>query len=198
MWKEVDDYIFEWETREHVLRQFWQSFVDDRFDLDIAIQTKAEFFYATVVMDKIGGLEKDWVGSRFAAGMWTFSKAVIRNGQNNMQNYRLLQFRSITEAVNWVCDDALDDHVWVSELTISCQEAKVLEALQYDFTHPCIVQWGLLWFSAPTNFNSGIFINEVILGQFGFSECLHSALLDDENPKILFLEVDTYCIVQIT
>ena len=32
------------------------------------------------------------------------------------------------EAVNWVCDDALDDHVWVLEHTISCQEAKVLEA----------------------------------------------------------------------
>ena len=28
------------------------------------------------------------------------------------------------EAVNWVCDDALGDHVWVSELTISSQEAK--------------------------------------------------------------------------
>ena len=40
------------------------------------------------------------------------------------------------EAVNWVCDDALEDHVWVSELTISCQEAKNLEALQNDFaTH---------------------------------------------------------------
>ena len=38
----------------------------------------------------------------------------------------------------------------------------------------------------------------VILGQFGFSECLHSALVEDEYPKILFLEVDTYCIVQIT
>ena len=51
MWKKVDDYIFTWETREHVLRQFWPSFVVDSFDLDIAIQTKAEFFYAIVVTD---------------------------------------------------------------------------------------------------------------------------------------------------
>ena len=160
MWKKVDDYIFTWETREHVLRQFWPSFVVDSFDLDIAIQTKAEFFYAIVVMDIIGGWEEeDWVVSRFAAGMFIYTKAVIRNGQNNMENYRLLKFSSIMEAVNWVCDDALDDHVWVSELTISCLESKVLEALQYDLTNPCIVQWGLLWFSAPTSLNNGIFIN---------------------------------------
>ena len=76
MWKEVDDYIFTWETREHVLRQFWQSFVVDSFDLDIAIQTKAEFFYAIAVMDKIGGWEEeDWVGSRFAAGMFIYTKS---------------------------------------------------------------------------------------------------------------------------
>ena len=52
------------------------------------------------------------------------------------------------EAVSLVCDDALDEHVWVSEVTISCQEAKALEAPQYDFANPCIVQWGMLWFSA--------------------------------------------------
>ena len=45
------------------------------------------------------------------------------------------------EAVTWVCDDALDEHVWVSELAISCQEAKVLEAVQYDMANPWIVQW---------------------------------------------------------
>ena len=33
------------------------------------------------------------------------------------------KFQIHMEAVKWVCDDALDDHVWVSELTISCQEA---------------------------------------------------------------------------
>ena len=80
------------------------------------------------------------MGSRFAAIMWMFSKAVICNGQNHMHDYRLLKFRSIVEAVNGVCDDALEEHVWVSELTISLQEAKVLEALQYDLANPCIVQ----------------------------------------------------------
>ena len=70
-----------------------------------------------------------------------------------MQDYGLQKFRSIMEAVIWLCDDALDDHVWVSELTIYFQEANVLEALQYDLANPCIVQWGVLWFSAPTNLN---------------------------------------------
>ena len=72
--------------------------------------------------------------------MWIYTKAVICNGQNHMCNYRLLKFRSLMEAVSWVCDDALDEHVWVSELTISCQEAQVLEALQYDRENPRIVQ----------------------------------------------------------
>ena len=43
-----------------------------------------------------------------------------------MQEHRPLKFRSIKEAVNWVCDDALDDHVSVDELTISGQETKNL------------------------------------------------------------------------
>ena len=68
-------------TREYVLRQFKQSFVDDRFDLENPIQTKAEFSYAIAVMDKIGRREEeDWVGSRFAASMWTYTKAVVCNG----------------------------------------------------------------------------------------------------------------------
>ena len=57
------------------------------------------------------------------------------------------------EAVNLVCDDALDDHVWENERTISCQEAKVLEVLGYDVAVPCVVQWRMLWFSSPTSVN---------------------------------------------
>ena len=67
------------------------------------------------------------------------------------------------EAVNCVCDVALDEHVWVSELTISCQEAKVLEALQYDTEIPCMVQWGMLWFSPPTTLNNERLNDGVIL-----------------------------------
>ena len=49
-----------------------------------------------------------------------------------MQNFKILKLRSILEAVIWVCDDALDGHVWVSERTGALQEAKVSEALQVN------------------------------------------------------------------
>ena len=39
-------------TREYVLSQFWQTFLDDRFDLENAKQTNAVFSYAVAVMDK--------------------------------------------------------------------------------------------------------------------------------------------------
>ena len=37
-------------------------------------------------------------------------------------------------------DHALDVHVWVSGLTIFCQEAKFLEALQHDLANPYIIK----------------------------------------------------------
>ena len=70
-------------SREYVSKQFWQFFVDDGVDLDNAIQTKAEFSYAIAVMDKI---EESLVGSRFAASMWIYTKAVTCNGQDNMKS----------------------------------------------------------------------------------------------------------------
>ena len=85
--------------------------MDDTFDLENDIQTKAEFSSAIAVMEK---------DRRLGRGMWICTKTVICNGQNHMQNSRLFKFKSIIEAVKWVCDDALDEHVWVSELTISC------------------------------------------------------------------------------
>ena len=38
-----------------------------------------------------------------------------------------------------------------------CQEAKVLQALQYDLANPCLIQWIMLWLSAPNRLNRGIF-----------------------------------------
>ena len=39
---------------------------------------------------------------------------------------------SIMEAVNWVCDDILDDHLWMSEVSLALQEATILEAQNCD------------------------------------------------------------------
>ena len=69
-------------TRECVLRQFWQSFVED---MENAIRTNDELSCAIALMDKIGGWE-NWVGSRFAASMWIYTNAVICDGQNHVQN----------------------------------------------------------------------------------------------------------------
>ena len=85
-------------------------------------------------MDRTGGWEdgdaqKKWVGARFAASMWIHTKAVVRNGQNHMQNFGIFNLKSILKAANWVCDVAHDDRVWVSEQTIALQEAKASEAL---------------------------------------------------------------------
>ena len=80
-------------TRKFVLKQFWQSFVEDRFYLENAIQTKTLFSSAIAVMDKIGGWkEEDWVGSRFAARIGINTKAVTCNGEKNMQDCGLQKF----------------------------------------------------------------------------------------------------------
>ena len=155
-------------AREYVVKQFWLSFVEDKFDLDSAIQTKAEFSCAIAVMDRIGGLEEEERRTRKLvwAKICSYTQAVVCNGQNHMQNYRILKLRSVKEAVNWVYDDALDEHVWLSELTISLQEAKVLEALQCDSKFLCIVQWRMLWFSAPTSLNNELLNDGVILEKY--------------------------------
>ena len=82
-------------TSEYVVIQFWVSFVEDKCDLDNAIQTKAEFSYATAVMGRIGGWEKEeceqenWV--RFAGSIWIYTTAVVCNGQSHMQNFRIFK-----------------------------------------------------------------------------------------------------------
>ena len=128
-------------TRDYVVKQFWLSFVEDEFDLDNAIQTKAEFSYAIAVIDRIGGWEEE----------------------EREQEIWKVQDSQHVEAVNWVCDDTLDEHVWVSEQTISLQEANVLEALQYDREIPCLVQWRMLWFPAPISLNNELLNDGVIL-----------------------------------
>ena len=56
------------------------------------------------------------MGPRLAASGST-QKAVVCKGQNHMQNERIFKLRYMMEAVNWVCDDAIDEHVSVSEQT---------------------------------------------------------------------------------
>ena len=145
-------------------------------------------------MGKIGGWEEEhWVDSRFAACMWIFTKAVSCSGQNHMQHYRLLEFRSIMEAVDWVCDDAVDEHT---------HGYRSLPSRVRNLANPCIVQWRMLWFFAPTSFNNDLLNDGVILekyneaGQFGFPGDFCNTILGDAYAKILFPEIDTSCVGQ--
>ena len=65
------------------------------------------------------------------------------HGQNHMQHFRIFTLRSIME-VTTGCATTMpltSTYVWVSKQTISLQEAKVLEVLQYDMEILCVVQW---------------------------------------------------------
>ena len=66
---------------------------------------------------------------------------------------KLLKVRYLMAPMSWWCDD---DHVSVSELTISYQEAKSLEPVQYDLSKPMPSLVGMLWFSVPTSLNRRI------------------------------------------
>ena len=57
------------------------------------------------------------------------------------------------ESVSWVTEDFLWEHEWITETNVTSKENVIMEALNYDIDVPCPLQWGLVWFSAPTNLN---------------------------------------------
>ena len=65
-----------------------------------------------------------------------------------------------------MCVVILEDHVLVSEFSLALQEKKVLEALTHDIDVPCIVQWRMLWYSAPTSLDNALLNDGVILETF--------------------------------
>ena len=64
---------------------------------------------------------------------------------------------SIMQCTNWVCDGTFVDHEWVSESTISQHVEEVMGMeLDHKIGIPCVVQWCMLWFSAPTRLNRAL------------------------------------------
>ena len=56
--------------------------------------------------------------------------------------------------MNWVCLGAFEDHKCVSGSTITQHEEEVMGMeLDYENCVPCVVQWCMQWFSAPTKLN---------------------------------------------
>ena len=109
-------------------------------------------------MDKIRVWEDEesWVGSKFAACMWICTKA-LAGGQildREQEEYLRKLIKSIMLCTNWVCAGAFVNHEWVTSRTIFQQEEEILSmALDFKIDVPCVVQWSLLWFSAPTDLN---------------------------------------------
>ena len=114
------------------------------------------------VLDKVEGWnEEEWVGSWLAACMWICIKAVLCGGRRRDPPLDLQQptLGIIVESVSRATEDFLWEHDWITETKVTMKENIILEALNYDVDVPCPLQWGLLCFSAPTNFNRK-FVND--------------------------------------
>ena len=124
-------------TREYVFKQFWQSFVDDRFDLDNAIQTKAEFSHAIAVMDNIEGWDKEsWVGSRFAASMWIHKGCNMQRSRQHARVQPPMPWTTTCGSLNspslvrkqkfWeLCHTTLQAHAWSSGVCCGSRHQQV-------------------------------------------------------------------------
>ena len=162
------------------LKEFREVFVDDRplgadaIYRQINVQSKAVFSCAMTLMDKINGWEDEerWVGSKFAAYMWIYTKEALTGGQILNREQEM----SIMLCTNCVCAGTFVDHGWVSSRTIIQQEEEILcMELNYKIDVPCVVQWSLLWFSAPTNLNR-ILVRDLNIKKY--LEVVNSAVTD--------------------
>ena len=75
--------------------------------------------------------------------MWTYTRAVLCDGQGPTQENLRRKLSTITEIVSRVCEDAMEDHEWVTELAVTLNENEILMALNYGIDVPCVIQWGL-------------------------------------------------------
>ena len=136
-----------------------KPFGADAMFRQVNVQYNAVFSNAMTMMDKINGWEdaERWVGSKFAACMWIYTEEALTGGQilnQEQEEYLKKRMMSIMLSTNWVCAGTFVDHGWVSARTIIQQEEEMLGMeLDDGLDVPCVVQWSLLRFSAPTNLN---------------------------------------------
>ena len=84
--------------------------------------------------------------------MLIFSKAVFSKGRSGEPPLDLKSIHGIiVESVTWLTEGSLCEHEWITDTTVTLKENEILEALNYEFDVPCLLQWGLSWFSAPIN-----------------------------------------------
>ena len=171
----MNDYALR--TRSSVLHRFWRDHISDkhcrRGNIPSYAQAplsvpKATFSFAMTVMDKMEGWnEEEWVGTKLAAFMWIYTKAVLCDGRRRDPPQDLRQMPTfIMESVSWVTEDFLWGHEWVTEPNVHWKENDILEALNYDIEVPCPLQWALLWFSAPSSLNRNFVNNGTKVAKF--------------------------------
>ena len=99
--------------------------------------------------------------------MWIHTKAVLCDGRGRDPLLDLKPIlRIIMEGVSWVTEDILWEHEWITETNVVLKENDILEALNYDIDVPCPLQWGLLWFSAPSSLNGKVVNNGTKVAKF--------------------------------
>ena len=112
---------------------------------------------AVAVMDRIGGWEEgkedeNQIGAHFGACMWISTKAAISIRSKDMKNF-ISQIHPLTEAVNKTWDVLCGTHAWIQQDSMELQGSHTMKSLHYDTEVPCVMQWGLLWYSAPSHLN---------------------------------------------
>ena len=133
-------------TGEYVLDGFSQIFVDDRLVRREAIhvhtnaQSTTVFSQAMTVMDKVkdGKKKMERRGSYFAARSWVCTEGELCDGQGPTPENLRRKLSTVMESVSWVCEDALRDHQWVTELNVTLKENEILVALDEIQTLTCL------------------------------------------------------------
>ena len=119
-------------------------------------------------MDKVLPWVRDrkGIGSRFAACMWIYTKAVLcdqrmrptmvteQDGRQRLEGDLEQRMHAIVESWNWVCEDLFkEEHEWVTQLTMSEWEERILADLDYNLDIIGVMRCASLWFTAPSRSN---------------------------------------------
>ena len=134
------------------LESFWVANVKDESDAGSPFQAKAEFSH-----DVEGNEREDQIGSEIwgkhldlhqSFGLqWSKTIERLHDGQVEL-DYRGRQWG--------MGDSPCGSRYWVPQNSIKLLEYEVLESLHYDIEVPCVVQWRMLWYSAPTSFRNDL------------------------------------------
>ena len=101
-------------TRTSVLHKFSLDHISDKngrrgnIPPNALAVPKTTFSFAMTVPDKVGRWnEEEWMGSKFAACVWIYTRAVLCDGRGRPPQDPRQMLQIIMECVSWVCEDSL-------------------------------------------------------------------------------------------